>query len=138
MSSSHQFHENWECRECPECDAHNWYKGQSSYEMTADQIEVVYCWRCKLAFWVEDNYTETDGNMIEFCNKTFGCPDPAIPTNMLQLLIDAAKEQYNELELKIRSSGEHEYVEKLINDLRLAINHAKAIIADKDTIKSTS
>ena len=138
MSSSHQFRENWECRECPECEAHNWYKGQNAYEITSDAIEVVYCWKCKRLFWVEDTYTETDGAILEFANKTFGCPDPSIPTNMLQLLVDAAKEQYDELTFKLRSSGEHEYVERLVNDLRLAINHVKTIIADKDTIKSTS
>lgn len=116
----------YECRLCPKCQAINWAIGLNPYEIQYE-TEVIRCWKCKTAFWLEsyDNeiYKEDDDNAL-ICE---GTPDPSIPLEVLQTLVDVAQLGMKEF---LNTDASDDELMELFNDIQGSINYVKTLISE--------
>lgn len=120
----------YECRRCPDCDALNWAAGRNMYNVGQIETDVIKCWKCGAKFWI-DGYTEDifqdDDATALICE---GVPDPSIPTEILTTLLDAATEQYEDLQQGVRSEEDDPILVQTINEIEAALNFVKDLLAE--------
>jgi len=119
----------YECRECPDCCAMNWivgfYPGQQHQE-----VEIIKCWKCGEMYWIDPLVEERlCGNIVNatICDSV---PDPMIPKAVLEMLVDAATEQYEDLKVGVRSEEDDPDLLETIYNIGQAIDHVKQILRE--------
>jgi hypothetical protein len=118
---------SYECRHCPTCNAINWCMGRTEcYE----DIHATKCWKCRTRFYIdgyaEELWDDTDDISI-ICD---GVVDPNFPADTLQILVDAAEEQMEDLKMRVRSADDDPGIVEMIHEIEGAIADVKTMLAE--------
>jgi len=117
----------YECLECPECSALNWFVGMNP-EPGLYEPETVQCWKCKKVFWLTpEDQDLKNHDAVLMCE---GQIDPAVPQHVLEVLVDAATEQIEDMKVSVRSEADDPETVSLVYEIEDCINYVKTLLRE--------
>lgn len=119
-----------ECAICPQCESINWVLGPHPYLMDYTGDESVECWRCSNIFWTNDYYKDTYGDNLDDTTPVKGVPDPVIPRNVLETLVDLAQAQRDQLVRQLQETEDDDSLMEYIRHVEDCANYVKTLLQE--------
>lgn len=116
----------FESRYCPNCVKLNWSPSHVVKNGEHLLIEIFRCWNCNKHYSL--GYVAKECEPTDEMNVFNAVPDPAIAKKHLEVVVDAALEQYDDMEFRVRKDDQE--LRELMQDIIDSINVVKKLISE--------